>query len=231
MLCYPLTQQKQHIWKSKQCQNACKWITCGSHFLSFLYFFFFFLYKSSLTSSYHSGSLSTSNFVVTFLSIHWSPSSRNAKCPQFSSVQSISLVLVFVTPWLQHARPPCPSPNPGVYSNSSPLSRWCHPTISSSVVPFSSCPQPLPASGSFPMSQLFTWGGQSIGVSVSASVPPINTWDWSPLRWTGWITLQSKGLSRVLSLQFISINYSALSFLYSPTLISIRDYWKNHGLN
>ena len=99
----------------------------------------------------------------------------------------------------QHARPPCPSPTPGVYSNSCPLSRWCHPAISSSVVPFSSCPQSLPASESFPMSQLFSWDGQSIRVSASASVLPVNTQDWSPLEWTGWISLQSKGLSRVFS--------------------------------
>ena len=100
----------------------------------------------------------------------------------------------------QHARPPCPSPTPGVHSDSCPSSQWCHPaTISSSVVPFSSCPQSLPASGSFPMSQLFTWGGQSIGVSASASVLPMNTQGWSPSEWTGWISLQSKGLSRVFS--------------------------------
>ena len=98
----------------------------------------------------------------------------------------------------QHTRPPCPSPTPGVYANSCPSSRWCHLDISSSVVPFSSCPQSLPASGSFPMSQLFAWGGQSIWVSASASVLPMNTQDWSPLGWTGWI-LQSKGLSRVFS--------------------------------
>ena len=97
----------------------------------------------------------------------------------------------------QHARPPCPSPTPRVYSNSCPSSQWYHPTISSSVVPFSSCPQSLPASGSFPMSQLFASGGLSIG--VSASVLPMNTQDWSPLGWTGWISLQSKGLSRVFS--------------------------------
>ena len=97
----------------------------------------------------------------------------------------------------QHARPPCPSPTPGVYSNSCPLSRWCHPAISSSVIPFSSCPQSLPASGYFPMSQLFAWGGQSIG-SFSFSISPMNTQDWSPLEWTGWISLQSKGLSRVV---------------------------------
>ena len=99
----------------------------------------------------------------------------------------------------QHARPPCPSPTPGVHSNSHPSSQWCHLAISSSVVPFSSCPQSLPASESFPVSQLFTCGGQSIGVSASASVLPMNTQDWPPLGWTGWISLQSKGLSRVFS--------------------------------
>ena len=94
----------------------------------------------------------------------------------------------------QHARPPCPSPTPGVYPNSCSLSWWCHPAIiSSSVVPFSSCPQSFPASGSFPMSQLFTWSGQSIRVSASTSVLPVNTQDWSPLGWTGWISLKSKG--------------------------------------
>ena len=97
----------------------------------------------------------------------------------------------------QHTRPPCPSPNPGVYSNSCLSSGWCHPAISSSAVPFSSCPQSLPASGSFPMSQLFASGGQSTGVSASASILPMNTQDWSPLGWTGLISLQSKGLSRV----------------------------------
>ena len=100
---------------------------------------------------------------------------------------------------LQPARPPCPSPTPGVHSNSSPSSRWCHPAISSSFVPFSSCPQCLRASETFPMSQLFTWGGQSIGISALAPVLPKNTQDWSPLEWTGWISLQSKGLSRVFS--------------------------------
>ena len=99
----------------------------------------------------------------------------------------------------QHARPPCPSPTPRVYSNSCPLSWWCHPAISSSVFPFSSFPQSLPASASFPMSQLFTSGGWSIGVSASASVLPMNTQDWSPLGCTGWISLQPKGLLRVLS--------------------------------
>ena len=100
---------------------------------------------------------------------------------------------------LQHARPPCPSQTPGVYLNSCPSSRLCHPAISFSVIPFSFCPRSLPASGSFPMSQLFASGGQSIGVAASASVLPMNTRDWSPLGWTGWLSLQSKGLSRVFS--------------------------------
>ena len=100
---------------------------------------------------------------------------------------------------LQHARPPCPSPTPGVYSNSCPLSQWCYPTVSSSVIPFSSCLQFFPASRSFPMSQFFISGGQSIGVSAWASVLPRNIQDWSPLEWTGWISLQSKGLTRVFS--------------------------------
>ena len=100
---------------------------------------------------------------------------------------------------LQHARPPCPSPTPGVHPNPCPLSRCCHPTISFSVVPLSSCPQSFPASGSFQMSQLFTWGGQRIAVSASTLVLSMNTQDWSALGWTGWISLQSKGLSRVFS--------------------------------
>ena len=109
---------------------------------------------------------------------------------QFSSVQfSRSVVSDSLQPHeLQHARPFCPSPTPGVHSNSRPSSRWCHPAISSSVVPFSSCPQSLPASETFPMSQLFTWGGQSTGVSASALFLPKNTQDWPPLEWTGWIS-------------------------------------------
>ena len=118
-----------------------------------------------------------------------------------SSVQ-FSRLVVSNSLWpheLQHARPPCPSPTPRVHSDSGPSSWWCHPAISSSVVPFSYCPQSLPASESFPMSQLFASGGQSTGVSASASVLPKNTQGWSPLGWTGWISLQSKGLSRVFS--------------------------------
>ena len=118
-----------------------------------------------------------------------------------SSVQfSCSVVSDSLWPHgLQHARPPCQSLTPRIIPNPCPLSRWCHPTISSSVVPFSPCPQSFPASGSFQMSQLFTSDGQSIGVSASASVLPMNTQDWSPLGWTGWISLQSKGPSRVFS--------------------------------
>ena len=131
----------------------------------------------------------------------WVDSMRTQSPYRYSSVQfSRSVVSDSLRPHeSQHARPPCPSQTPGVYSNSCPLNRWCHPAISSSVIPFSSCPQSLPALGSFPMSQLFTWGGQSIGVSASASVLPMNTQDWYPLGWTGWVSLQSNGLSRVFS--------------------------------
>ena len=133
----------------------------------------------------------------------------------------------------QHVRPPCPSPTPRVYSNSCPSSRRCHPAISSSVTPFSSCSQSLPTSGSFPMSQLFAWGGQSTGVSATASVLPMNTQDWSHLGWTGWISLQSKGLSRVFSNTTVQKRqfFGTLSFLHSPTLTSIHDHWKNHSLD
>ena len=118
---------------------------------------------------------------------------------QFSSVQfSLSVVSDSLQPdESQHARPPCPSPIPGVHSDARPSSQWCHPAISSSVVPFSSCPQSLSASESFPMSQLFAWGGHSTGVSASASFPTKKSQGWSPSEWTGWIPLQSKGLLRV----------------------------------
>ena len=145
-----------------------------------------------------------SRLVITFIPrskchlISWlqSPSAVIFSSVQFSrSVASDSL-----RPHeLQHARPPCPSPTPGVYSNSCPSSQWCHPAISSSVIPFFSRPQSLPGSGSFPVSQLFAWGGQSTGVSASASVLPMNTQDWSPSVWTVWSSLQSKGLSRVFA--------------------------------
>ena len=133
---------------------------------------------------------------------------------------------------LQHARLPCPSTIPEAYSNSCPLSQWCHSTISSSVIPLSSCLQSFPASESFQMSQFFPSGGQSIGASASASVPSMNTQDWSPLGWTGWISLPSKALSRVFSnANFESINSSAIRFLYGPNLTSIHDQWKIHSLD
>ena len=132
----------------------------------------------------------------------------------------------------QHTRPPCPSPTPGVHPNPCPSNRWCHPTISSSVVPFSSCPQSFPASGSFQVSQLFTSGGQSIGVSASASNLLTNTQDWSPLGWTGWISLESKEPQESSPTpQFKSINSLVLSLLHSPTPTSIHDHWKNHSLD
>ena len=128
----------------------------------------------------------------------------------------------------RHSRLPCPSPTPGAYLNSCPLSQWCHPTISSSVVPFSSRLQSFPASGSFPMSQFFTSGGQSIGVSASASVLPMNIQDWFPLGWTGLISLLSKGVSRVFSnTTGQKHQFFGAQLFYSPTLTSIHDYWKN----
>ena len=130
---------------------------------------------------------------------------------------------------LQHSRLACPSPTPGACSNSCPSSQWIHPTISSSVVPFSSHFQSFPASGSFPMSQFFASGGQSIGVSASASVLPKNIQDWFPLGWNGWISLQSKGLSRAFSNTTVQKHqfFSALLYLQS----NIHDYWKNHSFD
>ena len=157
----------------------------------------------------------------------WLGSFLNLSSVQFScSVVSDSL-------WPhepQHSKPPCLSPTPGPHGKSCPLSWWCHPTISSSVVPFS-CLQSFPASGSFQMSQLFASGGQSIGVSASASVLPMNTQDWFPTGWTAWISLQSKGLSRVFSNTTVQKHQFFGSQLSSSTLISIRDYWKNHSLD
>ena len=183
---------------------------------SFSYFFsFFFLSKSCL------------EFIQTFWKsdIHlWYFVSINS-IPFSCSVQSDSL-----RPHEpQHTRPPCPSPTPGVYPNSCPLSQWCHPTISSSVVSFSSHLQSFLTSGSFQMSQLFTSGDQNIGVSASASVLPVNTQDWFPLGWTG--SPCSPRDSQESSTHFKSISSSVLSFLYSPTLISIHDHWKNHNLD
>ena len=133
---------------------------------------------------------------------------------------------------LQHTRPLCPSPTPGVNSDSCPLSQWWHPAFSFSVIPFSSCPQSFPASGSFPLSQLFASGGQSVGVSASTSVIPMNTQDWSPLGGlVGSPCSPRDSQESSPTPQFKNINSSALSFLYSPTLTSIHDHWKNHSLD
>ena len=157
---------------------------------------------------------------------------KNLSSVQFSrSVASNSL-------WpheLQHARLPCPSPTPGACSNSCPSSWWCHPSISSSVTAFSSCPQSFPASGSFPVSWLFVSGGQSIGVSASASFFPMNIQGWFPLGLTGLISLQSKGLSRTSAAPcFKNIDFSALALrlvFYGPPLTSVHDYGKNHSFH
>ena len=150
---------------------------------------------------------------------------------QFSSAQSLSCIQLFATHGPQHTRPPSPSPVPGVYPNSCPSSQWYHPTTSSSVIPFSSCPQSFPASGCFQMSQLSASGGQSIGVSASTSVPLMNTQDWSPLGWTGSPCSPRDSQESSPTPRFKIINSSALSFLYSPALTSIHDYWKNHSLD
>ena len=156
-------------------------------------------------------------------------------CPKHL-VQSQFSLSVLSDSWqlhgLQHTRPHCPSPTPRAYPNSCPPSWWCHPTISSSVVLFSSCPQSFPASGFFQMNQLFASGGQNVGVSASTSVLPMNTQDWFPLGWTGWISLQFRDSQESSPTpQFKSINSSVLSFLHSPTFTSIHDYWKNHSLD
>ena len=142
---------------------------------------------------------------------------------QFSSVQSLSRVWHFVTPWTEACQ--------ASLSISNSWS-WCHPTILFSIVPFSSLLQSFPASECFQMSQFFTSGGQNIGVSASTSVLPINIQGWFPLGWTGWLSLQSKGLSRVFSNTTVQKHqFLVLSFLYSPTLTFIHDYWKNNSLN
>ena len=153
-------------------------------------------------------------------------------CTDFSQF-SCSVVSDSLRPHgLQHARLLCSSPTPGACSNSCPSSWWCHPTISSLVIPFFSCFQSFPASGSFPVSQFFASGGQSIGVSTSTSVLPLNIQDLSPLGWTGWIPCSPRDSQESSPTpQFKSINSLAFSFLYSPTLTSIYDYWKNHGFD
>ena len=156
------------------------------------------------------------------------------KFPILKKVQFSCLVISnsLQTHVLHHARLPCPSPTPGAYSNSCPLSQWCHPTISSSVIPCSSCLQSFPASRSFQMSQLFASGGQSIGVSASASVLPMNIQDWFPLGWmVGSPCCPRDSQESSPTPQFKSIHSSALSFLYSPTLTSIHDCWKKYSFD
>ena len=160
---------------------------------------------------------------------NWTATCKRMKLEHFltPSVQfSHSVVSDCLRPQeLQHTRPPCPSPTPGVHPNPRPVSWWCHPTITSSVVPLSSCLQSFPASGSFPRSQLFRSGGQSTGVSATTSVLPMNTQHWSTLQWTGRISLELRGLSGVFSNTTVqSIISSVLSFLYSPTLTFIHGY-------
>ena len=150
----------------------------------------------------------------------------------FLAVQSPSLVRLFVTPWTAACQASCPSPSPRVCSNSCPLSQWCHPTISSSLIPFFSCPQSFPTSGSFPISRLFASGSQSIGASASVSVLPMNIQGWFPLGLTDLISLQSKGLSRVFS--NITVQKHQLfstQILYSSALTSINDYWESHSFD
>ena len=163
---------------------------------------------------------------------HSEPSLLTA--PFLSSVQfSHSVVSDSLRPHeSQHARPPCPSPSPGVHSDSRPSSPWCHPAISSSVVPFSSCPQSLPASESFPMSQFFAWGGQSTGASSLASFLPKKSQGWSPSEWlVGSPCSPRDSQESSPTTQFKSISSSVLSLLHSPTLTSIHDHRKNHSLD
>ena len=185
-------------------------LLCGGKFnlsllgLSFLLQRGYWKYHRCFTHSKSPGDSLVASFLLFLLpllsQLHHSALPRTLSSSSWGSVQfSGSVVSDFLQPHeSQHTRPLCLSPTSWVHSNSRPWSRWCHPAISSSVLPFS-CPQSLPASESFPMSQLFTWGGQSTGVSALTSILPVNSQDWSPLEWTGWISLQSKGLSRVFS--------------------------------
>ena len=176
-----------------------------------------------ISAFYPYNSMSISGNLTVYSRLHTMISNQGIAL--FSVQFSRSVVSDFLRPHeSQHARPPCPSPTPGVHSDSHPWNQWCHPAISSSVVPFSSCPQSLPASESFPMSQFFTWGGQTTGVSALASFLPMNTQDWSPCS-----PRDSQESSPTP--QFKSINSSALSLLHSPTLTSIHDHRKNHSLD
>ena len=160
-----------------------------------------------------------------FLKGKWSLTMAAVIITNHQSVQSLSHVRLLATPWIAARQAFLSITNSQSLLKLMSIDRWCHPTISSSVVPFSSCLQSFLASGSFPRSQFFATSGQSIGVSASASILPMNTQNWFPLGVTGWISLQSKGLSRVFS------NTTVLGFLYSSTLTSIHDYWKNYGFD
>ena len=148
-----------------------------------------------------------------------------------SSVQLLSCVQLFVTPWTAAHQASLSIANSWSLLDLMSIGRWCHPTTSSSVIPFSSCPQSFPASGSLQKSQFFASGSQSIGVSASASVLPMNIQDWFPLGWTGWISLQYKGLSGVFSNTTVQKHQFFSAQLYGPTLTSIHDYWKNHSFD
>ena len=186
-------------------------------------------FSTKLTNlSVSSRSLRAGN--ISYSSFYSQPQNLAPYMAYFSSVQFSCSVMSnsLQSHEPQYAKPPCPSPTPRVHPNPCPSSQWCHPTISSSVVPFSSCLQSFPASGSFQMSQLSTSGGQSIRVSVSTSVFPMNTQDWS----LGWTPCRPRDSQEPFPTpQFKSINSSALGFLYSSTLTSIHDHWKNHSLD
>ena len=149
----------------------------------------------------------------------------------FSSVQSLSCVRFFETPWTAARQASLSITISRSHSDSHSLSQWCHPAISSSVIPLSSCLQSFPGSGSFPMSQLFTSGGQRTGASASASVLPMNIQDWFSFGWTCWISLQSKGLSRVFNTTVQKHQFFCTQLSFNPTLTSIHDYWKNQSFN
>ena len=172
--------------------------------------------------------------VVQLLSPAWLCSPMDCSMPCFPVLHSVQFThsVMSSSLWphgLQHARPSCSSPTSGVYSDSCPLSQWCHPTISSSVIPFSSCLQSFPASGTFVISQFFTSGGQSIEASASASVLPMNVQGWFPLGLTSLTSLLSKGLLQHHKSKTSVLWHSA--FFYSTTLISVRDYWKNQSFD
>ena len=212
------------ITDSMWCRYSTR-VKCKSSNITkcFYYSFFFSAFLPFLPPSLHPFFLSFSKSL--------SSSCKSQVNPQKMVLFSCSAVSNSLRPHgLQHTRPPCPLLSPWVYSNSCSLTWWCHPAISSSVIPFSSCPQSFPASQSFPVSWLFTSGGQSAGASASASILPMNNQGWFPLGRTGLICLSDSQESSPTT-QFKSISSLVLSFPYSPTLTSIHDHWKNHSLD